>query len=186
MGELGRSGSRMKRVRNSCCSCCRSGLVWHGHRRGKTKAPDKALGPIMRTSEAIKGVGSWWVSSGYPQEGSIWAYRTRCSNKCFVVQKSQEGWGVGENSLTNSKVRASCWRRDLRAWWGTELDPGKASLFVVAEQGIGPQVMSQFQVGQMVAAMAGSRVKIGRLQAADGDFGMFRLCWCSELESKGN
>lgn len=128
VGELGRSGSRMKRGRNSCCSCCRSGLVWHGHRRGKTKAPDKALSPIMRTSEAIKGVGSWWVSSGYPQEGSVWAYRTRCSNKCFVVQKSQEGWGVGENSLTNSNVRASCWRRDLRAWWGTELDLGKASL----------------------------------------------------------
>lgn len=71
-----------------------------------------------------------------------------------MVQKSQEGWGVGENSLTNSKVRASCWRRDLRAWWGTELDPGKASLFVVAEQGLGTQVLSQFQVGQMMAAVA--------------------------------
>lgn len=50
---------------------------------------------------------------------------------------------------------------------GTELDPGKASLFVVAEQGIEPEVMSQFQVGQMMATVAGSRDKTGRLRAAD-------------------
>lgn len=37
----------------------------------------------MRTSKAIKGVGSWWVSSGYPQEGSgvqinvLWFRRVR-------------------------------------------------------------------------------------------------------------
>lgn len=38
---------------------------------------------------------------------------------------------------------------------------------MVAEQGIEPEVMSQFQVGQMMATVAGSRDKTGRLRAAD-------------------
>lgn len=69
---------------------------------------------------------------------------------------------------------------------GTELDPGKASLFVVAEQGIGPEVMSQFQVGQMMATVLAQRTRQEDCELLVGAFGMFKLCWCSELESKGN
>jgi hypothetical protein len=55
-----RPGSRMQcRGRNICCSCCRPDLGWKDQREGKTKTQGKSLSPIMRTSKAVKGVGSW-------------------------------------------------------------------------------------------------------------------------------
>lgn len=70
--RTGRPGSRM--TWGGTVAVLTGGLAWFGRitEEGETKAPDRALSPVVgRTSAARKGLGLWRVSGGHPPEGQM-------------------------------------------------------------------------------------------------------------------
>lgn len=102
-----------------------------------------------------------------------WADRARCPNNVYGSEESG-GCGVGEIVATNRKVRASRWRMDLRALpRGQKWIQAKPVLFVGAEQGMGPEVMPLFQVGQMMLLWPAPGTRQEASEQLVGAFGMF-------------
>lgn len=165
--------------------------VWLGlegsEKRARQKTRGKSLSPVIQISKAIKGVGSWWVSSGYPQEGSGWAYRTRCPNNVLWFRRVRKDGELVRTMATNRKVWTSCWRIDLRALLrGQNWIQVKTVLFMLAVLGMGPKVLPLFEVGQIRLLWLAQGTRQEECELLAGAFGMFQPCWCLELEAKGN